>query len=234
MNERRDIGRNTGAYVLIGLGVLFLAAQIFNFSFFGALWPLIVLIPGLAFLYFAFNGDKNTAGLVFPGSIITGTGAILFYQNLTNHWESWAYVWTLYPVFVGLALTFMGRRTGSDDQYKVGQNMMRWGAIAFAGLWVLFELFIFNGGGFFGNLLVPLVLIGVGVMMLFRRGSITVSTVSAKRKVDEYAEYKPKRTNGHRSYSDELQEKIDAALAEAEDIEPEPSEPSKPSDPSLN
>jgi peptidoglycan/LPS O-acetylase OafA/YrhL len=226
MNVKQDTSRNAGAYILIGLGVLFLAGQIFNFSFFGALWPLIVMIPGLVFLYFAFNGDKNAAGLVFPGTIITGTGAILFYQNITNHWESWAYVWALYPAFVGLGLIFMGRRTGDRNQEKTGREMVRWSTIAFAGFWALFELIIFGGDRIFGNILLPVVLIGAGLLMLFRRGD----RLSAKRKSDDYVEIKPKRTNGTHSYSEELQAKIDAALAEPDD---EPA-PTKPSDPSLN
>lgn len=125
MNDNHNASRNAGAFILIGLGVLFLLAQIFNFSFLGTLWPLIVMLPGLVFLYIALTGGKQSAGFVFPGAIITGTGTILFYQNLTNHWESWAYAWTLYPVFVGMGLVFMGRRTGNEGQYQTGQNMMR-------------------------------------------------------------------------------------------------------------
>ena len=233
MNERPEISRNTGAYILIGLGVLFLAAQIFNFSFLGTFWPLIIVAAGLPFLFGAINGGKNQAGLIFPGMIISGTGLILLYQNFTNHWASWAYAWTLYPVFVGAGLWFMGRRTGDNNQYHTGQNMVRWGITAFAGFWVLFEVIIFGGGDrFFGNLLVPILLIGAGLFMLFRRNSDT----PAKRKVDVYTEYKPKRQNGYRGYSDDLQAKIDAALAEPDDVptDPAPAEPTKPADPSLN
>ena len=105
MNEK------VGAAALIGLGVLFLLGQMFSMDIFGLGWPLFVMLPGLAFLFFAIRGDANAAPLAVPGAIVTGTGAILFYQNFTGHWESWAYAWALYPVFLGLALTFMGERT---------------------------------------------------------------------------------------------------------------------------
>ncbi len=232
MNTKPDMSRNTGGYILIGLGVLFLAAQIFNFSFMGTLWPLIIVAVGLPFLYSAFTGGSNNAGLIFPGAIISGTGAILLYQNITNHWESWAYVWTLYPVFIGASLIFLGQRTGKDEPYRAGQGMVRWGITAFVGFWALFELVIFGGDRIFGNLLLPVILIGAGLLLLFRRNS---SEVSAKRKIVYTEAAKPKRTdNGYRSYSEELQAKIDAALAE--DDEPMPSDPapSKPADPSLN
>src|SRR5215813_518898 len=114
----RERGRAIGAVTLIGLGLLFLLGQILNVSIFSFLWPFFVIIPGAAFLYFAITGGKNTAGLAVPGTVVTGTGLILLYQSLTNHWESWAYAWTLYPVFVGLALTFMGRRMGDSGTYN--------------------------------------------------------------------------------------------------------------------
>src|SRR5687767_10207750 len=97
---QQDRGRTITAVGLIGLGILFLLGQVFGFSLFSVLWPFFVILPGAAFLYGAFTGGKNAAGLAVPGSVITGTGLILLYQSLTNHWESWAYAWTLYPVFV--------------------------------------------------------------------------------------------------------------------------------------
>ena len=74
---------------LIALGVLLLLGQLTGFGgMLGSLWPLFVMVPGLAFLYFAYTGDKKAAGLAVPGMVITGTGLILFYQNITGHWES--------------------------------------------------------------------------------------------------------------------------------------------------
>lgn len=214
MNQsNRDAGRTLPAVILISLGVLFLLGQIFSFSFLGAFWPFMVIIPGLAFLYFAVTGRRETAGLAIPGAIITGTGAILLYQNITNHWESWAYVWTLYPVFVGMALTYIGQRTENPDTHRAGQGLVRWGLIAFVGAWAFFELIIFNGGGLFGNFLLPALLIGVGVWLLFRQNT------PSKRKIYTVdVPDKPKNTNGHRS-SDDLQSRIDAALAEPDEPE---------------
>src|SRR5438552_19018391 len=102
--ERRE-GRPVIAIGLIGIGVLVFLGQLTGFGgMFSTFCPLFVAIPGLAFLYFAYTGDRKVAGLAVPGTVITGTGLILFYQNITGHWQSWAYVWTLYPLFVGLAL----------------------------------------------------------------------------------------------------------------------------------
>ena len=219
MTQSQDIGRRIGALVLIGLGVLFLLGQTLRFDIFSFGWPLLVLLPGLAFLYFAFTGDKKTAGLAVPGAIITGTGAILFYQNATDHWESWSYAWALYPVFVGLALTFVGERTGNSDTARAGRGMVRWGLIAFVVLWALFEFVIFAGNKAFGNYLLPVILIGAGIWMLLR-GSFPGMRSMEKPKRDEVVftgprVVVPKPKNGlSPTASDKLRQEIDAALAE--------------------
>ncbi len=222
MNELgANRGRSITAVLLIGFGVLFLLGQIFNFSLFGILWPFFVIIPGAAFLYFALTGGKNTVGLAVPGSVVTGTGLILLYQSMTGRWESWAYAWTLYPVFVGLALTYMGERLGDGGTFNAGRGLVKWGAIAFVVAAAFFELVIFNGGGILGSLALPILLIGLGVLMLFGRNiGVNMGMNNGKRKTDDYVftgprviDMKPK--NGHSpSYSDDLQRKIDAAIAE--------------------
>ncbi len=222
MKSNQDTGRTITAITLIGVGALFLLAQTFNFSLFGALWPLFVLIPGGAFLYFALTGGKDKAGLAVPGAIIGGTGAILMYQNLTGHWESWAYAWLLYPVFLGLALQFMGRRTGDQGTYNTGGGFVRFGGIAFLIAAAMFELVIFGGGGILGGLALPLLLIGLGGLMLFRGGR-----TGAKAKHDDLPLTRNTRlvtVNGtNNRYSDpELQRKIDAALAEDDDSDEKP------------
>ncbi|MBI5668274.1 MAG: hypothetical protein HZC41_09730 [Chloroflexi bacterium] len=218
-----DTGRTIAAVVLIGLGLLFLFGQTFNFSLFGALWPLFILLPGAAFLYFAVTGGRNQAGLAVPGSLIGGTGAILLYQNLTGHWESWAYAWLLYPVFLGLALQFMGRRTGDEGTYNTGSGFVRFGGTAFLIAAAIFELMIFGGGGFLGGLALPLVLIGLGALMLFRGNAPRLS--SRKSKNDDAPVFTGARLvntgNSTQRYSDpELQRRIDEALADDTDEKP--------------
>ncbi len=39
-----------------------------------------------------------------PSIIVGGIGGILAYQDYTGHWESWSYLWTLIPGFVGLGI----------------------------------------------------------------------------------------------------------------------------------
>lgn len=179
MNITNGEGQSRLAYLLIGIGILFLANQWFDFNLGGILWPFFVILPGAAFLYAAITGDERRAGLIFPGAVITGTGAILLYQSITDHWESWAYVWTLYPAFVGLALQFHGKRVGKNKDIETGREMTRWSMMALAIGFVFFELLIF---GNFGGLAVWLVAGGLLLLLLNRRNSTSIP----KRKYSMY------------------------------------------------
>jgi hypothetical protein len=222
-HSQQDIGRRIGAVTLIGVGALFLLAQLTDFDVFGFIWPFFVILPGAAFLLAALNGDKNAAGLAVPGALVTGTGGILLYQNMTGHWESWAYIWALYPVFLGLALIYVGRRTENEGTSKAGQGFVRWGGVVFVVLWAIFELAIFTENKPFGNLLLPLVLIGAGVILLFRgtghldKPKRDTGTIFTGPRVITVGKAK----NGYvPSASDKLRQEIDAALAEDDDHPP--------------
>lgn len=213
-------------YVLIGLGVLFLLLQITGASVFGTLWPLIVMLPGLAFLYGALTGGAKESGMAIPGSIITGIGGILMFQNLTGHWESWAYAWALIPLFLGLGLTFVGQRKNEPKTIQTGQGFVRWSGLGFIVLAAMFELMIFGGGGFLSNLLVPALLIGGGFLMLRQRrhpsepvkikNEVSIPYAASSRLSDE----KPKRDSV--LVGDALQKRIDEALAEPDSSDQEP------------
>lgn len=221
-HTQAGMGRRAGAFAIIGVGLFFLLAQlgIFSFDLMGALWPFFVIVPGLAFLYPALQGGKDTAPLAIPGAIITGTGAILLYQNITGHWESWAYIWALYPVFLGMGLMLMGRRQGDRKVNATGRGFVRWGLIGFLAMGAIFELFIFDNMPF-GRYLLPIALILFGVWML-RGGALGRREPRYEDAGDPFtpAPREGKRKN-RTSASDELRRQIDIALAEDDDFDPE-------------
>lgn len=156
--------------LLLLVGGLFLAAQFFPQL--GELiridyqWPLIVVGVGLFFLIMAVL--VRTPGLAVPASIIGGIGCLLYYQNSTGDWESWAYAWTLIPGFVGVGVMLTQLIEGKLWRgLKEGVSLM------------LFSLFMFGiFSGFLGgpeifSRLWPLFLIGAGIWMLLKsmRGS---------------------------------------------------------------
>jgi len=213
------IRQNPGAAALIAVGALLLMFQVFDISIWsliGDLWFLFVLIPGLAFLWVAYNGGEKASGLAFPGMIVTGTGAILAYQSLTNHWESWAYIWTLYPAFVGLAMIFNARRSRNSQDLKTGSEMVRWSVIAFVGSMIVFEMFIFGGNFSLTRFLIPASLAAGGAYLLFNNKNgekpkrNTIDAVPAPPR-------KIKNSDGSINAAEinpELRRKIDEALRE--------------------
>jgi len=70
--------------------------------------PFIIIAIGALFFVAMYTGGKQTAGFAIPGSIIGGIGLVLLFQNITNHWESMSYFWTLIILFVGAGIYIMG------------------------------------------------------------------------------------------------------------------------------
>jgi hypothetical protein len=132
----------------------------------GLLWPMFILVPGLIMLAVALTGGKGgAAAMSIPGMIVTGTGALMFVQNLTGYWESWAYAWTLYGAFLGMGFMLMGQRLGDDSLHHIGHNFVNVSLMAFAGFAFFFEIIIGISGH---GPLNALILIGVGLFLLTR------------------------------------------------------------------
>lgn len=136
------------------------------------LWPFIVLIAGLAFwlpLLVWWKKRQKLVGLVVPGTIIVFNGLLLFYQNVTGNWESWAYVWTLEPVAVGLSLLMLYALWERSPALLTAAAIV--GGVGLA----LFLIFASIFGGWI-QFLGPVVLIVIGLLLLIhsvlnRRGS---------------------------------------------------------------
>jgi hypothetical protein len=76
-------------------------------------------------------GGKSVSGLAIPGSIITTIGLMLFLQNLTGHWESWAYGWTVILMSVGAGIFIMGALGGQEAQRRSGIQLLKLGGLLF-------------------------------------------------------------------------------------------------------
>ena len=163
----KNRGSIVGGLILILVGVLFLLLQAFPklaAQFDPELqWPLLIVAVGGLFLLGALLG---TPSLAIPGAIVGGIGALLYYQNVSGNWESWAYAWALIPGFVGVGLVLMGLL----DQEK--RSSIREGVrLIFISL-LLFAVFRgFLGGSEALGQLWPVVLILAGVWMLWRNRS---------------------------------------------------------------
>jgi hypothetical protein len=111
-----------GGVILILLGGAFLAAQFvpgLRMWFRAAdSWPLVVIGVGVLLLVLSFA--LGTPPLAVPGCIVGGIGCLLFYQNATGNWESWAYAWTLIPGFVGIGVLLAALMQGGARKDLAG------------------------------------------------------------------------------------------------------------------
>ena len=152
----------TGA-VLILIGALWLVTRLTPAlsDWVGAFtWPLIIVGVGLVLLVIGLL--TGVPGMAIPACIVGGIGALLYWQNSTDNWASWAYAWALIPGFAGVG-TILAGILGGD------RKMARGG-----GWTVLISLVMF---GVFGALLGgpavlgdywPLLLILLGMMLAGR------------------------------------------------------------------
>lgn len=159
--------RNRGALYLgilfIVLGGFFLLAQSTGWLGLGwKLWPLLVLVAGLAFvlpLVIWWPKRAQLAGLVVPGTILAGNGLMMLYQSLTGNWGSWAYAWALEPIFVALGLFFLYLLTNRPQGLLVAAAIV--GGIGL----LLFVIFASAFGGVI-RFVGPVLLIALGLVIL--------------------------------------------------------------------
>jgi hypothetical protein len=169
MNKRRRTGL-VGGTLLILLGLWFLLVQ-FVPEFEGLLniefsWPLFVIGAGVVLLILGLVTGEP--GMAVPACIVGGIGVLLYYQNATGNWASWAYAWTLIPGFAGVGAILAGLLGDKPKQsVKDGINLILISAVMF----VVFSSFL--GGQ---DLLGPywpvlLILLGLWFLIqpLFRR-----------------------------------------------------------------
>lgn len=124
-------------------------------------WPLIIVGVGAVMLV---TGVLTwQPGLVTAGCILAGIGGILYWQNATGAWASWAYAWTLLPAFAGVGMILAGFMRG--DFWR-SLRLGLWQILISAVLFTIFAAFL--GGPNLLGVYWPVLLIGLGVAMLFR------------------------------------------------------------------
>ena len=155
--------------ILVAVGIAFLVLQIVpglaNWFTVTLSWPLIVVGVGVLILIVGLlSGAPETA---IGACVVAGIGGILYYQNLTNNWVSWAYAWTLIPGFSGIGMVISGL-LGS----RVARSISR-GLDQIITSVVLFLIFGSIFGPMFGGFSLlgpywPLLLVAAGLLIIVR------------------------------------------------------------------
>jgi hypothetical protein len=162
MDRRRRSGL-VGGIVLILLGLGFLAGQLGLWSWAGEMsWPLIMVGIGAAMLIIGLLAGEP--GMAVPACVVAGIGGILYWQESTEHYETWAYVWTLIPGFVGIGTILTGLFEWKWETIRGGIWLVVISAILFAIFSSIFAP-MFGGKSYLGQWW-PLLLILLGVLTL--------------------------------------------------------------------
>jgi len=159
--------------ILISLGIFFMLGQFFEIRVGHYLWPFYIIAPGLLLFIVALlmesDGGEALAGV---GSAVTMTGLLLFYQNMADHFQSWAYAWALVaPTSIGLGQIVYGTLKDREKMIENGKRLASIGFVIFLVGAIFFELIIGISGfgiGHMGRFVWPLLLIGVGLFFILR------------------------------------------------------------------
>jgi hypothetical protein len=126
-------------------------------------WPSSLILIGAGI--FVIGLVLGAPGLSVPAAIVAGIGGIFYYQKISGVGsESWSYMWTLIPGFVGLGTILqglLGENTASN--LKSGLNTMVFSAVLF----LIFAAFL-GGWNLLGNYVPAILLILLGVWVLGR------------------------------------------------------------------
>jgi len=162
-------GNIATALTLIVIGAWFLALEISpnlkDLAYDSEIWPINIVGIGVAL---AVIGIVTwTPGMFVPASIVSGVGGLLWWQNSTGNWASWAYAWALIPGFVGIGTILAGIFSAQRDTIKGGA----WTLFSSLMLFTIFGSFL--GGWPLVSKYWPVLLILFGVILLaqglFRR-----------------------------------------------------------------
>lgn len=89
---------------LIFIGGLALMGTILDYDFISwrNMWPLFILIPGLAFEMGYFLSGR-ASGLLVPGGILTTIGTLFLVENFIG-WHTMRYLWPVFPLSIAVGL----------------------------------------------------------------------------------------------------------------------------------
>ncbi len=163
--SRRQRTNTILGLLLVLAGAVFLAQQFYPdlqvWDYFTFSWPVYVIGAGVLLLLLGLL--VGAPGMAVPATIVAGIGGVLYWQETTGNWESWAYTWTLIPGFVGLGIILEALLEGKPrGGLRAGGSLMVISAILF----VIFASFM--GGPALLGTYWPVLLILIGLWFIIR------------------------------------------------------------------
>lgn len=152
--------------VLIGYGLLSLAAEFVLGWRININWPLAFILLGAAFyvLVGVFSEKWAWADMLYiPGSLILALGIIFLLNVLTGDWNSWAYAWLFVVAGLGVGLVFANQKKHYGSWFSIV------GLAAIIGGVTLFVLFGALAKGMLIEIMAPVLLVLGGLCLRWLR-----------------------------------------------------------------
>lgn len=146
-----------GIPILVTGGILLAESMLDYWEIWVIAWPLEVIAVGIGFLLAAIF--IRVIWLLIPSLIITFVGGALAFTTLTGLWSTWAFLWTVVPLALGLAFVIIGL-----NEQKTAITIVGAGLAGFAGV-IFASLSVSISGWDFLNLLAPGFVILIGLLI---------------------------------------------------------------------
>lgn len=99
-----------------------------------AWWPVLLVALSLFFLVPALIGHQHRrlrAGMIIPGVLLAAMGGALLYTSLTDHWDAWSYLWSVFPFSLGLGMYIAGWIADAPAFKWIGSGVAAGGVVAY-------------------------------------------------------------------------------------------------------
>jgi len=123
-----------GAVILLGEWIRSWFADLGVSPELWAWWPVAVVFLSLFFLVPAVIGGQHRrlrAGMVIPGAILAAIGGALLYTSLTDRWDAWSYLWSVFPFSLGLGMYAAGWIADAPAFKWIGSGVAGGGVVAY-------------------------------------------------------------------------------------------------------
>jgi len=147
-----------GVPILVNGGILLFASVFDAWHAWEWLWPLELLSVAVGFALAALH--TRAVWLLFPAIVVGANGLLLQFCTITGLWESWAVLWTVEPLSVGLAFLIVNLKQRSRGLFIAGAILCAVAAVGLIGMTPLFP------GWVLINALGPGLLVLIGLLVL--------------------------------------------------------------------
>ena len=166
VRRRRGLGGLffPGIPIMVTGAILFAASMLNWWRLWEWLWPLEILAVAASFI--AASLYMRAPWLAMPGIIIGANGLLFQFCAITGLWESWAVMWTIEPLSVGVAMLLIGARKHNRAVMRVGVGLCALAGLLAALMMTVLPVRALGASWWLFRMTGPALMIGVGMALV--------------------------------------------------------------------